>query len=384
MSTSRDSGSASPRIAVIGAGPAGCVLAWRLARAGANVTLIEKSTFPRVKVCGEFVSPAATDILEHIIAPARLRALGATRVGEMAVEMRDGAGRERRAEFPMPRSAWSLSRAALDHELVSLTQQAGASVLQPASVRDVQYLDDGVRVRLATGEEISADLIVHADGSGRHDPAGPTPLREGFVGLKCHFRVPDAPTQALIRGVTIRASRGAYVGTIAVEGGLATCALVARSMLLREHSGDHDALLSSLWPAFIPAWRRGPWLSCGVARSRYITPGHPRSLRIGNAAAAVDPIGGEGIGLALWSAWTLADLLEPVIAAPGPLNADAVSLAESHLARLYRARLRTRLPACALSSWALVRPGLIAALWPIISRPRAVLAPWYRLSGKPA
>jgi 2-polyprenyl-6-methoxyphenol hydroxylase-like FAD-dependent oxidoreductase len=384
MSTSRDSVCASTRIAIVGAGPAGCVLAWRLARAGANVTLIEKSAFPRVKVCGEFVSPAATDILEQIIEPARLRALGATRVGEMAVEMRDAAGRERRAEFPMPRSAWSLSRAALDHELVSLAQQVGASVLQPASVRDVQYLDSGVRVRLATGEEISANLIVHADGSGRHDPAGPTPLREGFVGLKCHFRVPDAPTQALIRGVTIRACPGAYVGTIAVEGGLATCALVARSSLLRSFGGDQDGLLTSLWPAFDASWREGPWLSCGVARSRYIEPGHARSLRIGNAAGAVDPIGGEGIGLALWSAWTLADVLEPVIDARGSLDAAALARARARFAALYRGRLRTRLPACAVSSWALVRPGLIAALWPLVSRPRVVLAPWYRLSGKPA
>ncbi len=387
MSEPRASGAALVRVAIIGAGPAGCVLAWRLARAGASVTLIEKSAFPRVKVCGEFVSPAATDILEQIVAPARLRALGAMRVGEMAVEVRDRAGRERRAEFPMPRSAWALSRAALDHELLALAKTAGASVVQPASVRDVEYLDGGVRVRLAAGEAIDADLVVHADGSGRHDPAGPTPLRDGFVGLKCHLRVPAPLADATVgacRGVTIRACRGAYVGTIAVEGGLATCALVAQSALVRSFGGDQDGLLTSLWPAFDASWREGPWLSCGVARSRYIEPGHARSLRIGNAAGAVDPIGGEGIGLALWSAWTLADVLEPGIDARGSLDAAALARARARFAALYRGRLRTRLPACAVSSWALVRPGLIAALWPLVSRPRVVLAPWYRLSGKPA
>ena len=330
------------RVAIIGAGPAGCTLAWRLARMGARVTIVEKSTFPRVKVCGEFVSPAATDILEQVIPPPRLLVLGAHRVHEMAVEICDGAGRERRAEFPMPRSAWALSRAALDDALLSLTRAEGAVIMQPATVREVSYTQGGVAIRLMDGQVINADLVVHADGSGRHDPAGPTPLRDGFVGLKCHLRVlPNSASRGgsqLMRGVTIRACHSAYVGTIGVEHGLATCALVARS------------------------------------------------FRIGNAAGAVDPIGGEGIGLALWSAWTLANELEPVIAGAtesGALNMPRLAAARSRFASLYRARLRSRLPVCAAASWALVRPGLMRALWPVISRPNLAIEPWYRLSGKP-
>jgi len=378
------------RVAIIGAGPAGCTLAWRLARMGARVTIVEKSTFPRVKVCGEFVSPAATDILEQVIPPPRLLELGAHRVHEMAVEICDGAGRERRAEFPMPRSAWALSRAALDDALLALTRARGAVIMQPATVREVSYTQGGVAIRLMDGQVINADLVVHADGSGRHDPAGPTPLRDGFVGLKCHLRVlPNSASRGgsqLMRGVTIRACHSAYVGTIGVEHGLATCALVARSSLVRTFAGNHDAMLTSLWPAFNHSWREGAWLSCGVARSRYIEPGHARSLRIGNAAGAVDPIGGEGIGLALWSAWTLANELEPVIAGAtesGALNMPRLAAARSRFASLYRARLRSRLPVCAAASWALVRPGLMRALWPVISRPNLAIEPWYRLSGKP-
>jgi 2-polyprenyl-6-methoxyphenol hydroxylase-like FAD-dependent oxidoreductase len=189
-----------------------------------------------------------------------------------------------------------------------------------------------------------------------------------------------------MRGVTIRACHSAYVGTIGVEHGLATCALVARSSLVRTFAGNHDAMLTSLWPAFDHSWREGAWLSCGVARSRYIEPGHARSFRIGNAAGAVDPIGGEGIGLALWSAWTLANELEPVIAGAtesGALNMPRLAAARSRFASLYRARLRSRLPVCAAASWALVRPGLMRALWPVISRPNLAIEPWYRLSGKP-
>src|SRR6476620_7458158 len=45
------------KIAIVGAGPAGSSLAIRLALKGCNVSLIEKDTFPRHKLCGEFISP---------------------------------------------------------------------------------------------------------------------------------------------------------------------------------------------------------------------------------------------------------------------------------------------------------------------------------------
>ena len=50
---------------VIGAGPGGSSTALLLARAGWKVALIEKSTFPRRKVCGEFISSASMPVLEN-------------------------------------------------------------------------------------------------------------------------------------------------------------------------------------------------------------------------------------------------------------------------------------------------------------------------------
>jgi flavin-dependent dehydrogenase len=76
---------------VIGAGPAGCCAAVLLARLGVRVTLIEKKAFPRVKVCGEFVSPAGTEALERVVSPGQLVEAGARRVSLMALERGDRA-----------------------------------------------------------------------------------------------------------------------------------------------------------------------------------------------------------------------------------------------------------------------------------------------------
>ena len=72
-------------VIVIGAGPAGCSAAFHLANAGARVTLIESKLFPRVKVCGEYVSASGTCDLEAILPAERLSSLGARRVDRFAL-----------------------------------------------------------------------------------------------------------------------------------------------------------------------------------------------------------------------------------------------------------------------------------------------------------
>lgn len=347
---------------IIGAGVAGSAAAAHLTRRGWAVTIVESRPFPRSKVCGEFVSPAATGLLESLIGPGELLEAGARRIGTLTLE----SGTRTRT-WTLPEPAWSLSRRGLDHLLLERARSAGAVVVQPDLVSRVRYGVDGIRVDLASGGEVSAAIVVHADGSGRHDPAGPTPLARGLIGLKCHARTP-------IEGVRLRAHRGGYCGAIGIEGGLSTFAMCVSGGLLRDAGGDRDTLLARIWPGIDPSQREGEWHACGVARSPHRTGGHPRSFRIGNAGGAVDPVGGEGIGLALWSAATLAGLLND--------NDDL-----AHAARAYRDawrhRLRTRLPACRLAAEALMRPRLLAAIWPMLAAPALTIAPWYRLTGKP-
>src|SRR3954451_21219184 len=55
-----DDGAVEADVVVVGAGPAGSSTATYLARSGLDVALLEKSQFPREKVCGDGLTPRAT------------------------------------------------------------------------------------------------------------------------------------------------------------------------------------------------------------------------------------------------------------------------------------------------------------------------------------
>ena len=122
------------QVAIIGGGPAGAAAAFHLALAGFSVTVIESQTFPRVKVCGEYISPAATDLLEAIIPADELCAAGARRVHDFVIEVGS-------APILVANSTARLgpqSRAAPDTLLLEKASAAGAQLLQPASVQSVE------------------------------------------------------------------------------------------------------------------------------------------------------------------------------------------------------------------------------------------------------
>ncbi|MEL7473056.1 MAG: FAD-dependent monooxygenase [Planctomycetota bacterium] len=361
-------------VTIIGAGPAGAACAIRLAESGVRVTITERAAFPRVKVCGEFVSPAAAHILESLVPTADLVALGAERIDRFTLSGPGDRVRTRR----LPRKGWALSRAGLDQALSRVAADKGVALRQPASVRDVRHDDEHTHVTLSPSETLRSDVVIHADGSGRFDAGPKRGNAPGVVGLKCHYRS-ASPTP----GVVIRPCRQGYVGLIDVERGLSTCALVASQALVRRCRGDADEIVRTLWNddgcPIHPDNRVGDWLSSGVPRSAFRRAGSPRSFRIGNAAAAVDPVGGEGIGLALWSGDRLGRRL-------GELDHWSIEhLRRQQLdhERAYRRRLRLRRPGCRAAAWIVSRPNMVRALTPLLALGDAAWWPWFAMTGKP-
>jgi menaquinone-9 beta-reductase len=132
-------------VIVVGAGPSGSTAAYYLAQAGLNVLLVEKSRFPREKVCGDGLTPRAVKSLV---------AMGVD-VSEEAGWLRNkglrviGGGMRLELDWPelgsWPGYGLVRTRASLDEQLARRAQAAGAKLLEGTTVTG-PVLDDSGRI----------------------------------------------------------------------------------------------------------------------------------------------------------------------------------------------------------------------------------------------
>ncbi len=104
-------------VLVVGAGPAGALAAWRLASAGARVTIVDRDAFPRDKLCGDTLNPGAVAFLESLgiqqsPLPAARPLAGMTVSGPRTrIDARYPAGVTGRAILRRHFDAWLLNQA---------------------------------------------------------------------------------------------------------------------------------------------------------------------------------------------------------------------------------------------------------------------------------
>ena len=147
-------------------------MAWSLARKGASVAVLERTTFPREKVCGDFVEPAGLRILEAMGCNDALeldRRLPITRN-----RVYFGPRMPYHGEIPyydgahgVPPHGYIIPRNELDTVLLSNAEKTGATAIYGATVRDVRRENGMMYVDVQdqkTRYTLSAPLVVGADG----------------------------------------------------------------------------------------------------------------------------------------------------------------------------------------------------------------------------
>ena len=287
-------------VLIVGGGPAGSAAAIVLGNGGVAAELIERTEGPHDSVCGGFLGWDALGALRSLgVEPERLGARPITRLRLF--------GRRHAVERALPKPAAGLSRRRLDEALLDAAAATGATLRRGVAARAAE---DENAIRTDDGEEIGADALFLA--TGKHELRGVArPIagskKELAVGLRTSF-APDARVDEQLDGVIeLHPFNGGYAGLLMQEDGRANLCMSVASSRLRE-AGGIDAFLVQLAreaPMLGEHLARAgeePWLSVSNVpygwRARHGTAG---LYRLGDQAAVIASLAGDGIAIALTS-----------------------------------------------------------------------------------
>jgi flavin-dependent dehydrogenase len=222
---------------VIGGGLAGSAFAIELARQGRPVVIFEKTTGQHHKVCGEFLSAEAQNLLARL--GIDVWKLGARPASLLGLEF---GGRTERIKLPF--CGAGLSRFLLDQALLDIAARVGARVVRGVSVTKLEYARQTAVVHTAT-QRLPATHVALA--TGKHNLRGfPRPLAR-TVAFKMQLSVDSGTAATLDDVVQLAMFPDGYAGACLVEGGIATICWVINQEAQEYCSvtwDDHSTFLS--------------------------------------------------------------------------------------------------------------------------------------------
>lgn len=295
-------------VVIVGAGPAGTAAAITLANAGTHVIVIDKATFPRDKFCGDGLTSGCLRMLEALgLDPNSVPSWQPVSDVFLSPPNTDPI------TFPLPRDRGQYAAVAtrfdLDNALVELARSKGVEIRDGHACTDVQLRPDAIAVSVEGLGQVNANYLIAADGMW-------SPVRK-MVGLRePSYRGEWHAFRQYFSNVGERAATElhvwfepdvlpGYVWSFPLPGGRAN---IGFGVLRAKHDVGS---MGKYWPAIldrphiravigddaVPEGKHRAWPI--PARLGQLELTAPRTFFVGDAAAACDPMTGEGIGQAI-------------------------------------------------------------------------------------
>lgn len=343
-------------VVVVGAGPGGSATAAWLAKAGRDVVLLEKSAFPRDKICGDGLTPRAVRQLIELEVPTEETDGWARNKGLRII----GGGMRLQLDWPevdsFPSYGMVRGREDLDEFLARHAERCGATLVERRNVTE-PVLDDSGRIvgvvakvmganGRATGERITyrAPVVVAADGvSSRLAVAMGREKREDRpmgVAVRAYYETPrhtDDYMESHLELWTKSAQDNSdilmpgYGWLFGVGDGRSNIGLGILNTSEAFGKTDYKDVMRR-WVESMPqewgiseATITGPIKSAALPMAFNRQPLYDKGLLlVGDAGGMVNPFNGEGIDYALEAAFVAAEVIDEALRAQSTVARDAV------------------------------------------------------------
>lgn len=292
-------------IAIIGGGLAGTSLAILCARSGWSVALIEKETYPRHKVCGEYISMESYDFLQDLGLP--LEEMNLPHINTFRLtSWQNIAG-----QCKLTKGGIGISRYVLDKSLADLAVKEGATLLTGEKVTHIGCDELAYQVTMQSKKMMKVRLVVGA--YGRHSglqPSNSSPVNN-FIGVKYHVtQGPDDDT------IEIHHFKDGYCGISKIEKEkYCMCYLVRADAfkLFKGNISDFETATLAANPylkPYLDAKRLTPPITTSGLVFRANTDVKLPYPITGDAAGFIPPVTGNGMSLAFRSAKHVYQLID--------------------------------------------------------------------------
>jgi geranylgeranyl reductase family protein len=292
-------------VVIVGAGPAGAVLAYLLAKAGAEVLLLEKKIFPRYKACGGGLTKRALDSL-----PFEVDEVIEERVHTVKAFIQNECAFELNAQQPV---ISMVMRDRFDHFLVKKSLDAGVHFQEGATFKHLSGMVEDLKVETSCGP-VETRFVVGADGvNSRVATALGLPRPDNLmnaVEAEVYLGDPEGLAEFKHSAQFYFALVPQGYAWVFPKRDHLSIGVLSRSMTLKN-------LKRNLF-SYLEAGGFGSSVEVKALRSNLVPygPGKKRPLAcerglvVGDATGYVDPITGEGISYAIKGAQVASRVLQ--------------------------------------------------------------------------
>lgn len=292
-------------VIILGGGLAGLSLAIQLSLSGKRVLLFEKGSYPRHKVCGEYLSKESLPFLEKLNIQIPYGQL--PQITKVRISAPDGG----EVCSGLDMGGMGISRYLLDNLLYQKALECGVEIMTGSTIERYEK-KEGRFIMSHENRVFETEVLVSA--FGRYTPGGffKSRIRNNWIGVKYHIEILHNRDEIVLHNFN-----GGYCGMSAIEGGKSCLCYLVHRKVMKRYKGNIPKVEEQVL-------MRNPHLRNIFSKAKFLLdkpevisninffskhPVYDGVFYIGDAAGSIAPLSGNGMSNAFRSSYLLNGIL---------------------------------------------------------------------------